>query len=56
MAHLPHKLFHNLPAPERELPANGSSRSTGGILCGCALGNTPNIGDPFEDMELVIES
>ncbi len=56
MAHLPHKFFHNLPAPERELPANGSSRSTGGILRGCALGNTPNIGDPFEDMELVIES
>ena len=51
MAHLPHKFFHNLPAPERELPANGSSRSTGGILRGCALGNTPNIGDPFEDME-----
>ena len=44
-------LVSNLPAPERELPANGSSRSTGGILCGRALGNTPNIGDPFDDME-----
>ena len=38
----------NLPPPERQVPANGSSRSTGGILCGNALGNVVNIGDPFE--------
>ena len=40
----------NLPPPEREPPANGSSRSTGGILRGRALGNAPNIGDLFETM------
>ena len=51
LSHLIIILVSNLPAPERELPANGSSRSTGGILCGHALGNTPNIGDLFEDME-----
>src|SRR6266540_935976 len=51
LSHLIIILVSNLPAPERELPANGSSRSTGGILRGHALGNTPNIGDPFEDME-----
>jgi hypothetical protein len=37
----------NLPPPEREVPANGSSRSTGGILHERALGNAPNIGDLF---------
>ena len=51
LSHLIIILVSNLPAPKRELPANGSSCSTGGILHGCALGNTPNIGDPFEDME-----
>ena len=51
LSHLIIILVFNLPAPERELPANRSSCSTGGILCGHALGNTPNIGDPFEDME-----
>ena len=40
----------NLPPPERQVPANGSSRSTGGILRGNALGNVVNIGDPFETM------
>ncbi len=40
----------NLALPEREAPANGSSRSTGGILRGCALGNAFNIGDPFNDV------
>lgn len=32
------------------MPANGSSRSTGGILRGNALGNAPNIGDLFDAM------
>jgi len=40
----------NLPAPEAQVPANGSSRSTGGILRGNALGNAPNIGDLFDAM------
>lgn len=40
----------NLPAPEMQVPANGSSRSTGGILRGNALGNAPNIGDLFDAM------
>ena len=40
----------NLPRPEKPVPANGSSRSSGGILRGRALGNFPNIGDPFETM------
>ena len=51
LSHLIIILVSNLPASERELPANGSSRLTGGILRGHALGNTPNIGDSFEDME-----
>ena len=33
-----------------QAPANGSSRSTGGILRGRALGIAPNIGDPLDDM------
>ncbi len=41
----------NLPHLERQPPANGSSRSTGGILRGRALGNAPNIGDPFDDVQ-----
>ena len=40
----------NLPPPEKSVPANGSSHSTGGVLHGHALGNAPNIGDPFETM------
>ena len=40
----------NLPPPEKSVPANGSSCSTGGVLHGHALGNAPNIGDPFETM------
>jgi len=40
----------NLAPPEKEAPANGSSRSTGGILRGRALGNVFNIGDPFDDI------
>lgn len=32
------------------MPANGSSRSTGGILRGRALGNSFNIGDPIGDV------
>jgi len=40
----------NLAPPEKEAPAHGSSRSTGGILRGCALGNAFNIGDPFDDV------
>jgi len=41
----------NLPPLERQPPANGSSRSTGGIIRGHALGNAPNIGDPFDDVQ-----
>ena len=41
----------NLSPLEREPPANGSSCSTGGIICGRALGNAPNIGDPFNDVQ-----
>ena len=41
----------NLPHLERQPPANGSSCSTGGILRGRALGNAPNIGDPFDDVQ-----
>jgi len=41
----------NLPPPERQPPANGSSRSTGGFSRGRALGNVSNIGDPFDDMQ-----
>jgi hypothetical protein len=40
----------NLAPPERSVPANGSSRSAGGVLRGRALGNAPNIGDPFDTM------
>jgi hypothetical protein len=40
----------NLAQLEEEAPANGSSRSTGGILRGRALGNAFNIGDPFDDV------
>jgi hypothetical protein len=40
----------NLAPPERSVPANGSSCSAGGVLHGRALGNAPNIGDPFETM------
>jgi hypothetical protein len=40
-----------LQPPEIQAPANGSSRSTGGILRGRALGIAPNIGDPFDDMQ-----
>jgi hypothetical protein len=32
-------------------PPNGSSRSTGGVIRGRAVGNAPNIGDPFDDMQ-----
>ena len=35
--------------PETEVPANGSSRSTGGILHGRAVGNSFNIGDSSYD-------
>ena len=38
---------------EIQAPANGSSRSTGGILRGRALGIAANIGDPFDDMQEV---
>ena len=41
----------NLQPPEIQAPANGSSCSTGGILCGHAFGNVPNIGDAFDDMQ-----
>ena len=40
-----------LQPPEIQAPANGSSRSTGGVLRGHALGIAPNIGDPFDDMQ-----
>ena len=40
-----------LPPPEIQAPANGSSRSMGGILRGRALGIAANIGDPFDDMQ-----
>ena len=43
----------NLQPPEIQAPANGSSHSTGGILRGCALGNAPNIGDPFDTQQEV---
>ena len=43
----------NLQPPEIQAPANGSSRSTGGILRGRALGNAPNIGDPFDTQQEV---
>lgn len=39
----------NLPPPKTPVPANGSSRSTGGILRGRALGNSFNIGDSVDD-------
>ena len=39
-----------LAPPEREEPANGSSRSTGGVLRGRALGNTYNIGDSLGEV------
>jgi len=41
----------NLPPLEREPPANGSSRATGGIFRGRALGNSFNIGDEHDDMQ-----
>jgi hypothetical protein len=41
----------NLQPPEIQAPANGSSRSTGGILRGRAVGSAPNIGDLFDDMQ-----
>jgi len=41
----------NLQPPEVQAPGNGSSHSMGGILRGHALGNAPNIGDPFNDMQ-----
>ena len=37
-----------LQLPKIQAPANGFSRSTGGILRGRALRITPNIGDPFQ--------
>ncbi|KIM38573.1 hypothetical protein M413DRAFT_30115, partial [Hebeloma cylindrosporum] len=40
----------HLAPPERPEPANGSSRSTGGILRGRALGNSFNIGDPIDNV------
>ena len=40
-----------LQPPEIQAPANGSSRSTGGVLRGRALGIAANIGDPFDDMQ-----
>ena len=40
-----------LQPPEIQVPANGSSRSTGGILRGRALGIAANIGDPIDDMQ-----
>src|SRR6266699_1104140 len=40
----------NLAPPEREAPANGSTCSTRGILCGRALGNAFNTADPFDDV------
>jgi hypothetical protein len=40
-----------LQPPKIQAPANGSSRSTGGILRGRALGIAPNIGDPFDDTQ-----
>ena len=39
-----------LAPPEREEPANGSSRSTGRVLHGRALGNTYNIGDSLGEV------
>ena len=39
-----------LQPPEIQAPANGSSRSTGGVLRGRALGIALNIGDPFDDI------
>lgn len=39
-----------LQPPKIQAPANGSSRSTGGILRGRALGIAPNIGDPLDDV------
>ena len=41
----------NLHPPEIQAPANGSLHSTGDILHGCALGNAPNIDDPFSDTQ-----
>ena len=43
----------NLQPPEIQAPANGSSCSKGGILCGHALGNVPNIGGPFDTRQEV---
>ena len=40
-----------LQPPKIQVPANGSSHSTRGILRGRALGIAPNIGDPFDDMQ-----
>lgn len=31
--------------PKEPIPAHGSSHSTGGVLCGCAVGNAFNIAD-----------
>ena len=39
-----------LQPPKIQAPANRSSRSTGGILRGRALGIAPNIGDPLDDV------
>ena len=39
----------NLAPPETQVPAHGSSCSTGGILRGRAIGNSFNIGDSIYD-------
>jgi len=40
----------NLAPPKTQVPGNGSSHTTGGILHGRALGNSYNIGDPIDDV------
>jgi hypothetical protein len=40
----------NLVSPRTQVPSNGSSRSTGGILRGRALGNSFNIGDSIDEV------
>jgi hypothetical protein len=40
----------NLVSPRTQVPSNGSSRSTGGILHGRALGNSFNIGDSIDEV------
>ena len=40
-----------LRPPNIQVPANGSSRSSGATSRGRALGITPNMGDPFDDLQ-----